>query len=418
MAAAGEQISLHKLTRRHAIKLSPPDRCSVEECSLAVGEIVGYESVKSASRMNNAVVIFLDHMDKVNQLLESGVVIQGTFTPVLSLVNPAKKIIISNVPPFLKNELLEKELGRHGKLVSPIKMIPISCKSPHLKHVVSFRRQVHMILKKSDEELNIVFKFKVDDFDYTVHVTSETMKCFGCGTVGHVIRSCPERVGETSRSAAVNAAEPPSDRAESVTPLPDEQQGITQVSQEEIRDGSDQENEAMEDSVSKQSEQNVQDDFSVGCTATRVAESVLLNEEDVLKDVDLSKMSTKRKNPENKLNTEQVTKVSRSNLMSSSQLDEGLMNTQESESDACGETQMDVESVYSFTRIQSFLQRTKGMRSMKIDDFFPDLKLFHDSVKLFMKNTERPGQPTFTDQEIFRLKKMMIKVRAQIVNDG
>lgn len=153
-------------------------------------------------------------------------------------------------------------------------------------------------------------------------------------------------------------------------------------------------------------------------TLVLVLESVLLNEEDVLKDVDLSKMSTKRKNPENKSNTEQVTKVSRSNLTSSSQLDEGLMNTQESESDVCGDTQMDVESAYSFTRIQSFLQRTKGMRSMKIDDFFPDLKLFHDSVKLFMKNTERPGQPIFTDQEIFCLKKMMIKVRAQIVNDG
>lgn len=81
--------------------------------------------------------------------------------------------------------------------------------------------------------------------------------------VGHVIRSCLERVGETSRSGAANAAEPPLVRAESVAPLPDELQGIIQVSHEEIRDGSDQENEVMEDSVSKQNEQNVQDDFSV-----------------------------------------------------------------------------------------------------------------------------------------------------------
>jgi len=187
MAATGERTSLHNLTRRHAIKLSPPNGCSVEECVLAVGEIVGYDSVKSASRMNSAVVIFLDSVEKVNQLLESGVVIQDTHTSVLSLVNPAKKVIISNVPPFLKNELLEKELGRHGKLVSPIKMIPISCKSPHLKHVVSFRRHVHMILKKSDEELNLVFKFKVEDFDYTVHITSETMfwvwDCRACNSL-------------------------------------------------------------------------------------------------------------------------------------------------------------------------------------------------------------------------------------------
>lgn len=60
-------------------------------CSLAVGEVVGYGSAKSESRMNSAVVAFLDSTEKVNQLLVSRIVIKGTFTPVSSLVNPAKK---------------------------------------------------------------------------------------------------------------------------------------------------------------------------------------------------------------------------------------------------------------------------------------------------------------------------------------
>lgn len=79
-------------------------------------------------------------------------------------------------------------------------MIPISCKSPQLKHVVSIIRQVHMILKNNDEELNLVFKYKVDDFDYTVYtvyVTTEITKCFGCGVVGHVICLCPNGRGAT-----------------------------------------------------------------------------------------------------------------------------------------------------------------------------------------------------------------------------
>jgi len=136
-------------------------------------------------------------------------------------------------------------------------------------------------------------------------------------------------------------------------------------------------------------------------------------------DVEMSKMSTKRKNQgEKKSNSEQVTKVSKMNLMScSSQSDDVVMNTQESESDVSGDAQMDVESAYPFTKIQSFLQRTKGLRSVKVEEFFPDLQLFLDSVKLFMKNTEFSGQLTFTDQEIFRLKKLMIKVRAKIAND-
>lgn len=106
-AAAAELLSmsargfygLKSLTRRHAVKLSLETGVSVEECSLVVGAEVGYGSMKSASRMNHAVVIFLDSTEKVNRLVESGVVIRGTFIPVFSLVNPAKKIVISNVPP-------------------------------------------------------------------------------------------------------------------------------------------------------------------------------------------------------------------------------------------------------------------------------------------------------------------------------
>ena len=81
--AAGGGSGLHKLTRRHGFKLCPAVDCSVEEVSPAVGEVVGYDSVKSALRMNSAVVVFVDSIEKVNQLLERGVVTQGSFTPVV-----------------------------------------------------------------------------------------------------------------------------------------------------------------------------------------------------------------------------------------------------------------------------------------------------------------------------------------------
>ncbi|KAI3357946.1 hypothetical protein L3Q82_016322 [Scortum barcoo] len=109
--------------------------------------------------------MFLDSVAKVGVAVESGVVIQGTFTPVLPLVSPAKKVIISNAPPpFIKNEALIKELSR---------------------------RQVFMVLKDNTAELNLSFNFKVEGFNYMVFATSETMKCFGCGAEGHLIRSCP-----------------------------------------------------------------------------------------------------------------------------------------------------------------------------------------------------------------------------------
>jgi len=61
------------------------------------------------------------------------------------------------------------------------KKIPLGCKSPLLKHIVSFHRQVYMILRSDIDELNISFKFKVDCFDCVIFATMES---FGCGKEG------------------------------------------------------------------------------------------------------------------------------------------------------------------------------------------------------------------------------------------
>ena len=65
--------------------------CSVEEVGYAVEEVVGFDSVKSASPMNSAVVIFLDKVHKVEQVVKVGIILRDTFTLVYPLLNPSKK---------------------------------------------------------------------------------------------------------------------------------------------------------------------------------------------------------------------------------------------------------------------------------------------------------------------------------------
>ncbi len=51
-----DTISFDNLTRRHGVKVE--SKISVEQCCLAVGEIVGDDNIVSASQMNSAIVLF------------------------------------------------------------------------------------------------------------------------------------------------------------------------------------------------------------------------------------------------------------------------------------------------------------------------------------------------------------------------
>lgn len=74
-------------------------------------------------------------------------------------------------------------------------MVSLGCKLSKLKHVVSHRRQVYMVLKDPAHDLNLSFSFKVDGFNYVVFAPLQNMKCFGCGAEGHLIWSYPEKSG-------------------------------------------------------------------------------------------------------------------------------------------------------------------------------------------------------------------------------
>lgn len=87
---------------------------------------------------------------KLKKVVETGIVVKDLFVNVLPLVQPMKKVIISNVLPFIKDELPIRELSRHGKVASQMKSVFAGCKSNELKHVVCFRRQFYMILNNKD----------------------------------------------------------------------------------------------------------------------------------------------------------------------------------------------------------------------------------------------------------------------------
>ncbi len=177
---------------RHGVRCVPEQEVTVESVLLAVGEQIGCENLSSASRMNKAVVVLLKEEQLVAQLIESGVVIDGGLCPILPLATLMSKVIILNVPPFIPDEVIERELIRFGRIASPLKVISLGCKNSELKHVMSFQHQVFMFLK--EPTLDISFRIMDEGKSYMIYASTAGFKCFECGDIGHMQTACPNKV--------------------------------------------------------------------------------------------------------------------------------------------------------------------------------------------------------------------------------
>ena len=153
LAGMATHMGTPSLSLRHGFRCVNEATVTVEEFLVAVGEKAGYENVAYASRMNKVVVVFLKEERFVDRMVEHGVLLKGMFIQVTALFSSSTRVTISNVSPFITNELLERELLRFGKFASSIKIVPLGCKHPALKQVRSFWRQVFMFLDSPERSL-------------------------------------------------------------------------------------------------------------------------------------------------------------------------------------------------------------------------------------------------------------------------
>lgn len=394
------------ITRQHGIRINTSD--SVEKCSLAVGELVGHEKIVSAARMNNAVVLFLEKVEWANALVQSGIGVGGEYLPVLPLSTPAKKVIISNVPPFVKDEILLESLARHGKIVSPIKKIGIASKNPLLKHVVSFRRFLYMIIE-GDRDLELTINVKVEGVNHVVYATTHIMQCFGCGETGHLVRNCPKKrpapdnaEGQPSQSGAPSEGggereenpEPPEQPQTDTAPPAQSQTEMTTaspdpvVSAESVGDHGNDEMELNEAGFSQDSENPtpvVAEDGSIGF------------------DDALFKAPHKRKGK---------SRPRRQAKKSTVLIDLNTTTDAESEGEAsdcsvrCTLRQSGFpECSYTVDDIKAFLVKTKYARDVQIDEHFPDVEQFLEKTEIFI------AEGGFDKLEVSRLKRILGKLR-------
>ena len=61
MSILSRYAAYKALTRKNGIVCVPPNEVSVDDIVSAIGNIVGFEKVRAASRMNKRVVVFVSY---------------------------------------------------------------------------------------------------------------------------------------------------------------------------------------------------------------------------------------------------------------------------------------------------------------------------------------------------------------------
>ncbi|KAL6481357.1 hypothetical protein MHYP_G00094370 [Metynnis hypsauchen] len=80
-------------------------------------------------------------------------------------------------------------------------------------------------------------------------------------------------------------------------------------------------------------------------------------------------------------------------------------------SQTCG-----IRNIYTLRMMRDFLEGTKHAKGVRVEDHFPDRVGFVQSVQYLRNNSG--GEEGFTDQEIFRLKKIVAKLNHQLTDDS
>lgn len=393
---AAAEVVVSPVSLRHGVRCVPVQGVTVEDVLLVVGELIGYENISSASRMNKAVVVFVKEEELANRLISEGIVVGGDFLIISPLVTPTTRITVSNVPPFIQNDEIERALVRYGKLASGIRTIPLRCRNEALKHVMSFRRQVFMFLNQP--ELDVSFRVGHEGKSYVVYANTGSMKCFECGDIGHKRMACPhkaqdrqEEVAEHRPSVVAEDVQEQNEEVQTNTGETNHERVLTQITEErnvvhaDLIDSNDQRDDVDENEIS-----TGQND------ASKMGESSVMTD-DVI---------------EGKTNVGMV-QIDDPQVFNSVEMrTDSEMGEDDNFSEISDIGSQIMEDTYTLQEINDFLDATFG-KTVEVKDFFPDIGKFIVSVTLLQRNV---SHEVLSKQKRFRLRKILTKLRKSKAN--
>lgn len=182
-------------TQEQGILMNVVEDLTLTDYLQKIGSIVGPLNILAASRISNGrLCMFLQSTGLVDVIVKnhSTVKIGENTIHVRRLINPSKRIIISNVPAIIPHSSLESLIQSIGFVPqSKLTYLRASVSDDTFRHVVCFRRQIYV---QPNEELqlpsSIVVKYL--NTNYRLFLAYDEPVCFSCKERGHIASTCPK----------------------------------------------------------------------------------------------------------------------------------------------------------------------------------------------------------------------------------
>ncbi|KAE9545265.1 hypothetical protein AGLY_000808 [Aphis glycines] len=145
------------------------------------------KNIKFASRIsNNRFCIYFASKNIVDQIITKQlyIVINNIKISYRRLINPAKRIIISNVQPIIPHDIITNAITNIPiRILSPITFMKAGFGNEEYDHIGSFRRQLY-IHPEDNEKMPSSILINFDHTDYRIFFSDDTVTCYFCKQTG------------------------------------------------------------------------------------------------------------------------------------------------------------------------------------------------------------------------------------------
>jgi len=173
----------------------------------AFSQLTHPNNIKFASRIsNNRFCIYFASKNIVEQIISKQpyIIINNTEISYRRLINPAKRIIISNVQPVIPHDIIAKAINNLSiTMVSPITFMKAGFSNDEFGHIGSFRRQMYIHPEHSNKIPGSIL-IQYDQTEYRIFFADDTVTCYLCKQTGHTSNHCKNIIENKAESEHFN----------------------------------------------------------------------------------------------------------------------------------------------------------------------------------------------------------------------